>query len=54
MHDVEVAFNGMNYSLNFMKMHLLDQKLLLGDTKTDRRTDGRTDRTVIPKPDFPF
>jgi hypothetical protein len=38
-YDVEVIFNGMTSLLNFIKIYQLVQKLLGGDTQTDRQ-DG--------------
>jgi hypothetical protein len=42
MYGIEVTFNGMTPLLNFIKIYQLVQKLLGGDTQTDRRTDRQT------------
>jgi hypothetical protein len=38
-YGIEVTFDRMTSLLNFIKIYQLVQKLLVGDTQTDRRTD---------------
>jgi hypothetical protein len=39
---IEVTLNGSTCLLNFTKIHRSVQKLLVGDTQTDRQTDRQT------------
>jgi hypothetical protein len=46
---IEVLLNGITSVLNFIKIYQVVQKLLVGDTYTDRQTDWWFD-----KPTFNF
>jgi hypothetical protein len=47
-YGVEVTFKGMTSLLNFIKIYQLVQKLLGGDTQTDRQTDWWSHKPHIP------
>jgi hypothetical protein len=48
-YGVEVTFNGMTSLLNFIQIYQLVQKLLAGDTQTDRQTGALISLTFLFK-----
>jgi hypothetical protein len=48
-YGIKVTFNGMTSLLNFIKIYQLVQKLLGGDTQTDRQTGDLISLTFLFK-----